>query len=169
VARSYPALLQHCPRLSQRSIRQLDLLFGSASHHQFSSALWGALFNLLNISHSPTTAYHPQSNGLVERFHRQLKDALRARAAAADWYDHLRWVMLGVRPLSMKTATFYLLRPCLAHSWSSQASSSTVSSRCLRRRTSRTPWQAAHHHLCVTIRHWPLQHCQRSCCWPVLC
>jgi len=29
---------------------------------------------LLNIQHSQMTAYHPQSNGMVERFHRRLKD-----------------------------------------------------------------------------------------------
>jgi hypothetical protein len=55
---------------------------------QFTSALWAGLCSLLNIQHSPTTAYHPQSNGLVERFHRQLKGALRSRAAAAHWHDH---------------------------------------------------------------------------------
>jgi hypothetical protein len=51
---------------------------------QFTSALWAGLCSLLNIQHSPTTAYYPQSNGLVERFHRRLTDALRSRAAAAD-------------------------------------------------------------------------------------
>jgi transposase InsO family protein len=64
---------------------------------QFTSALWGGLCSLLNIQHSPTTAYHPQSNGLVEWFHRRLKDALWSQAAAADWHDHLPWVMLGIR------------------------------------------------------------------------
>ncbi len=44
-----------------------------------------------------TTAYHPQANGLVERSHRQLKDALRAREADVDWPAHLPWVLLGLR------------------------------------------------------------------------
>jgi hypothetical protein len=44
-----------------------------------------------------TTAYHPQSNGLVERLHRRLKDALRARLATAAWPQHLPWVLLGLR------------------------------------------------------------------------
>jgi hypothetical protein len=64
---------------------------------QFTSAVWAALCRLLNIQHIPTTAYHPQSNGLVERFHRRLKDALRARAAGGSWATHLPWVMLGIR------------------------------------------------------------------------
>ena len=64
---------------------------------QFTSSLWAALCRLLDISRSSTTAYHPQSNGLVERFHRRLKDALRARCASASWHAHLPWVMLGIR------------------------------------------------------------------------
>ncbi len=64
---------------------------------QFTSSLWAALCSLLSIKHNQTTAYHPQSNGLVERFHRRLKDALRARAAGADWFGHLPWVLLGIR------------------------------------------------------------------------
>jgi hypothetical protein len=73
---------------------------------QFTSSLWAALCQLLNISHSTTTAYHPQSNGLVERFHRRLKDALRARSAAADWADHLPWVMLGIRAAFREDSDF---------------------------------------------------------------
>jgi hypothetical protein len=64
---------------------------------QFTSSLWASLCSLLDISHTQTTAYHPQSNGLVERFHRRQKDALRARAAGANWFVHLPWVLLGVR------------------------------------------------------------------------
>jgi hypothetical protein len=51
----------------------------------------------MGVKHVMTTAYHPQSNGMVERFHRQLKEALRARNCGPDWADHLPWVLLGIR------------------------------------------------------------------------
>jgi hypothetical protein len=38
-----------------------------------------------------------QSNGMVERVHRQLKDALCARGAGPAWHSHLPWVVLGLR------------------------------------------------------------------------
>jgi hypothetical protein len=52
---------------------------------------------MLHISHRQTTAYHPESNGAVERLHRRLKDTLRARAAAATWSEELPFVLLGLR------------------------------------------------------------------------
>jgi hypothetical protein len=52
---------------------------------------------MLNISHKQTTAYHPESNGAVKRLHRYLKDALRARTAAATWSEELPFVLLGLR------------------------------------------------------------------------
>jgi len=64
---------------------------------QFASAVWAVLMQKLGIRHNMTTAYHPQANGLVERFHRQLKDALRSRSASVDWALHLPWVLLGLR------------------------------------------------------------------------
>ncbi len=63
---------------------------------QFTSNLWFQLSEMLNISHKQTTAYHPESNGAVERLHRHLKDALRARAAAATWSEELPFVLLGL-------------------------------------------------------------------------
>jgi transposase InsO family protein len=64
---------------------------------QFSSALWQGMCERLGVQHLMTTAYHPQSNGMVERAHRQLKDALRARLAGPAWFDHLPFVLLGLR------------------------------------------------------------------------
>ena len=47
---------------------------------QFTSAVWQQLLNTWGIKAHFTTPYHPQSNGLVERFHRRLKEALNALA-----------------------------------------------------------------------------------------
>ena len=41
--------------------------------------------------------HHPLSNCIIERFHRQLKDSLRARLASSDRPSHLPWVLLGLR------------------------------------------------------------------------
>jgi transposase InsO family protein len=64
---------------------------------QFTSAIWRLVCVRLGIKHISTTAFHPQSNGMVERFHRSLKDALRARCSGLDWPSHLPWVLLGLR------------------------------------------------------------------------
>ena len=44
---------------------------------QFESELWNSLMTLLGTTRLRTTVYHPQSNGLVERFHRHLKGGLK--------------------------------------------------------------------------------------------
>ncbi len=67
---------------------------------QFTAGVWSALCLKLGISHQMTTAYHPQSNGMVERAHRQLKDALRSRLAGVQWpqpYPGCCWVLAGVQ------------------------------------------------------------------------
>jgi transposase InsO family protein len=64
---------------------------------QFASEVWAAMCRRLGIIKKLTTAFHPQANGLVERLHRQLKEALRARQAGVNWEEHLPWVLLGLR------------------------------------------------------------------------
>lgn len=64
---------------------------------QFTSDVWRVLTSRLGIRHVTTTAFHPQANGMIERSHRQLKDALRARLAGTDWPEHLPWILLGLR------------------------------------------------------------------------
>ena len=43
------------------------------------------------------TAYHPQANSLVERFHRQLKGSLKARLQGPHWMDELPLVLFSIR------------------------------------------------------------------------
>ena len=64
---------------------------------QFTSGEWKKWCQQHGVEHITTTSYHPQSNGLVERLHRQIKDALRAREGSQNWTEHLPWVLLGIR------------------------------------------------------------------------
>ena len=64
---------------------------------QFESKLWDSLCNQFGIIRNRTTSYHPQSNGMVERFHRQLKAAIMAHESPNPWTITLPAVLLGVR------------------------------------------------------------------------
>ena len=64
---------------------------------QFESALWRELMQLLGSTRCRTTAYHPSANGLVERFHRQLKASLKAQPDPTKWTEALPLVLLGIR------------------------------------------------------------------------
>lgn len=64
---------------------------------QFTSKLWEKLASLLGVSLATTTAYHPQSNGMVERFHRQLKASLTARLVDSEWMAALPLILLAIR------------------------------------------------------------------------
>ena len=53
---------------------------------------------ILGIQHNTTTSYHPQANGKIERFHRHIKDGIRARLNGdKNWLGQLPWVLLGQR------------------------------------------------------------------------
>lgn len=54
---------------------------------QFESGLWSQMMNLLGIHRTRAMSYHPCANGLVERFHRQLKAALVARSSNTWFLD----------------------------------------------------------------------------------
>ena len=69
---------------------------------QFMSTAWSSYCREMGVEHIHTTAYHPQSNGMVERLHRRLKNALRARRAVSTWSSDLPLVMLCLRTSPME-------------------------------------------------------------------
>ena len=56
---------------------------------QFTSDLWTSVARQLGVSLHRTTAYHPQANGMCERFHRDMKAALKASLTDDGWVDKL--------------------------------------------------------------------------------
>ena len=64
---------------------------------QFSSHIFHQVSKLTGSHHIRTTAYHPAANGMVERFHRQLKSALMAHDSTNNWTELLPIVLLGIR------------------------------------------------------------------------
>ena len=64
---------------------------------QFESTLWRELTHLLGSKRIRTTSYHPIANGLVERFHRQLKASLKSQNDPTHWTESLPLVLLGIR------------------------------------------------------------------------
>ena len=66
---------------------------------QFTSAIWSQLLDTWGIHHSMTTAYHPESNGLVERLHRRLKESLMAICGddPNSWFWKLPMALLSIR------------------------------------------------------------------------
>lgn len=63
---------------------------------QFESKLFDYLATIMGIKRIRTTAYHPASNGFVERWHRTLKSALMCHAFIS-WVEALPAALLGLR------------------------------------------------------------------------
>ncbi|GFX04299.1 retrovirus-related Pol polyprotein from transposon 412 [Trichonephila clavipes] len=63
---------------------------------QMRSSLFAEFTRILGTDRVKTTAYHPISNGLVERFHRHLKASIKAHESSR-WTDVLPIVLLGIR------------------------------------------------------------------------
>ena len=74
---------------------------------QFTSSLSKQLTTVLNIEHLRTTAYHPQSNGILERLHATLEAMLgKATALGFDWVQQLPFVVFALRQAPNKSTGF---------------------------------------------------------------
>ena len=86
-------------------VTNVILRFGAPYHlhsdqgTNFESKLFQEMCKILGINKTRTTAYHPQSDGLVERFNRSLGDMLSklVNERRDDWDDMLPYVMCAYR------------------------------------------------------------------------
>ncbi|KAL0148266.1 hypothetical protein M9458_056412, partial [Cirrhinus mrigala] len=74
----------------------------------FMSRLMADLCRLLRVNQLRTTVYHPQTDGLVERFNQTLKQMLRRVAAEdkRDWDLMIPYVMFGIREVPQASTGF---------------------------------------------------------------
>ena len=83
----------------------------------FLSALMAEVCKITGIHQVNTTAYHPQTDGLVERFHRTLTNMLAKTVEknGRDWDRHLPYVLFAYRT-SVQACTgeslFFLMYGC---------------------------------------------------------
>ncbi|XP_037931303.1 uncharacterized protein K02A2.6-like [Teleopsis dalmanni] len=63
---------------------------------QFESALFNELAKLIGAKHIRTSPRHPQANGLIERFHRTLKTAMKCKHEH-QWSDAIPLIVLALR------------------------------------------------------------------------
>lgn len=63
---------------------------------QFESSLMNALAKLMGIKRKRSTAYRPQTNGILERWHRSFKTAIKCHENE-NWIEVLPTILLGLR------------------------------------------------------------------------
>lgn len=80
---------------------------------QFESLLWSQFMQLLGCKCIHTTSYHPIANGMIERFHRQLKASLKAQLSSVHWTDSLPLVLLGIRTTLKEDCSVLLQKWCM--------------------------------------------------------
>jgi hypothetical protein len=74
----------------------------------FSSKLFAEVCQLFGIRKTQTTAFHPQSDGMIERFNRTLEAMLRGYVASnqLDWDDHLPYLLMAYRASVHETTKY---------------------------------------------------------------
>lgn len=74
----------------------------------FQSELLAELYRLLHISPLRTTPYHPQTDGLVERFNKTLKDMLKKAAVeeGKDWDKLIPYLLFVYREVPQESSGF---------------------------------------------------------------
>lgn len=74
----------------------------------FSSKMFAEILIQLRVWHQQSSAYHPQSQGTLERFHQMLKTLLCTYCTELnrDWEEGLPWLLLAAREVTQSSLGF---------------------------------------------------------------
>ena len=83
----------------------------------FMSRVFAQVMKQLNITHVCSSAYHPESQGAIERFHRTLKDMLRSYCFEfeKDWDEGVPLLLFAVREVVQESLGFSPAELVFAH------------------------------------------------------
>ena len=102
---AYPLENQRAEIVAEVLVKEFISRFGvpmqihSDQGRNFESAVFSGVCNLLGIDKTRTTALHPESDGMVERFNRTLENqlAIFVERHQKDWDDHVPLLMMSYR------------------------------------------------------------------------
>ena len=97
-----------------KALSQFISIFGipkviqSDQGSNFSSHLFVQVLKQLKVQHNMSSAYHAQSQGVLERFHQTLKSLLRSYCVELnqDWEEGLPWLLLAAREVVQDSTGF---------------------------------------------------------------
>lgn len=77
----------------------VPLFIHSDQGRNFESLLFAEVCSLLGMEKTRTTSYHPQSDGMVERFNRTLENQLSrfVNEHHTDWDEHIPYILMAYR------------------------------------------------------------------------
>lgn len=90
------------------SIFGLPKVIQSDRGSNFTSKIFAAALKELRVKHNLSSAYHAQSQGVLERFHATLKSLLRTYCVELkrDWEEGLPWLLLAARAVVQESTGF---------------------------------------------------------------
>lgn len=110
---AYPMKDMEATTVARLLVKEFICRFGAPQYlhtdqgRNFESHLFKETCKLLGVKKTRTTPYHPQSDGMVERFNRTLLTMLSLTAAEneSNWDTHLPMLMLAYRTSQHKTTS----------------------------------------------------------------
>lgn len=94
--------------VSFMSIFGIPKVIQSDQGSNFMSKQFSRALRQLKARHNISSAYHPQSQGALERFHQTLKSLLRSYCVelGSDWEEGLPWLLLATREVVQESMGF---------------------------------------------------------------